>query len=51
MYNKSPHVYHYGTKIHKLYVSEEKAEIQESAMQEERQLHKNKVSATISYTV
>lgn len=33
MYNKSPHVYHYGMKIHKLYFSEEKAEIQKSAIQ------------------
>lgn len=33
MYNKSPHVYHYGTKIHKLYFSEEKAETQKSAIQ------------------
>lgn len=36
MYNKSPRVYHYGMKNHKLYVSEEKAEIQESATQGER---------------
>lgn len=50
MYNKSPRVYHYGTKNHKLYVSEEKAEIQESATQGERAttLHKIKVSVTIS---
>lgn len=32
MYNKSPHVYHYGIKIHKLYFSEEKAEMQKSAI-------------------